>query len=99
MEDLDYWIAVFVLEVKKSDGSYHTFGLLRNLMAGIGHQLRQVLGERAQCLDAILPRLTNALDHQEIPQTGWCGEMALTGMLDIAVENRLWDLLTPQKVI
>ena len=96
-EILDYWLAAFILEVKKGDGSYYTYGSLRNLIAGIGRQLRQVFGA-AKCPHLLdkdvtsFPRLTNALDRQGrfLRKAGIGAETKHCSVFDAELENKLW---------
>ena len=41
-ETLDYWLSIFVLEVRKGDESYYCGWSLHSIIAGIGRHLRDV---------------------------------------------------------
>ena len=64
----DYWLSIFVLEVRKGDGSYYCGWFLRSIIAGIGRYLRDVRQSNdPRLLDkekGCFPKLHNALDRQ-----------------------------------
>ena len=44
---IDQWLAAFIVEARKADGSYYTPTSLNGLLAGIQRQLQENLGRAA----------------------------------------------------
>ena len=64
---LDQWLAAFIIEVRKSDGSYYCPTSLNGLMAGIQRHLRENLGRAAPNIidkkNDLFPKKKNLLDQ------------------------------------
>ena len=49
--DVDLWVAAFILEVRKSDGTDYVGSSLRNLLSAIGRHLKETRGVGLRLLD------------------------------------------------
>ena len=97
IEDVDFWLALFVMEVRRSDGMVYSGSSLRNIVSALGRRLKAVRGDSGlrilekSCGEFVKTR--NALDRmlRVLRESGVGAERKRSDIFTPELENRLWS--------
>lgn len=92
LTELDMWLALFVLEVRRVDGGYYPPSTLQNLLAALFRVYKGNVGATMHSFmnkvirEQYYPRLHNGLDRQ----------LRMLRSLGIGIEKKSADVITPE---